>query len=193
MQIPLPLALQRAFPASSFEADTHQLLSGKSNWCFHNSEEHDTSVQLVEKKAGTCRSPYKRNCSARDDGRRSTGFKGNMAAGNICSVLVTGANRGIGLEMVKHFLGKATPPKVIFAGCRDPEGARAKVSCCNVFVAEFEDRKSVPPPSQIDQQNKTRCYARLQCARCLWPLSFLSRHIVHIWRNIPQGEGLHLI
>ncbi|KAJ6666153.1 hypothetical protein lerEdw1_001057 [Lerista edwardsae] len=49
-----------------------------------------------------------------------------MAAGNVCSVLVTGANRGIGLELVKHFLGKATPPKVIFAGCRDPEGARAK-------------------------------------------------------------------
>ncbi|XP_066493335.1 C-signal-like [Tiliqua scincoides] len=49
-----------------------------------------------------------------------------MAAGNICSVLVTGANRGIGLELVKHFLAKATPPKVIFAACRDPEGARAK-------------------------------------------------------------------
>ncbi|XP_048372183.1 C-factor-like [Sphaerodactylus townsendi] len=48
-------------------------------------------------------------------------------AGHQCgSVLVTGANRGIGLELVKRFLGKPNPPKTVFATCRDPEGARGQ-------------------------------------------------------------------
>ncbi|XP_068022681.1 C-signal-like [Melanerpes formicivorus] len=44
----------------------------------------------------------------------------------IHSVLVTGANRGIGLEFVQRFLGMPTPPKWVFAGCRDPKGQRAQ-------------------------------------------------------------------
>ncbi|TFJ95994.1 MFS transporter [Platysternon megacephalum] len=42
------------------------------------------------------------------------------------SVLVTGANRGIGLELVKQLVRKPNPPGWIFATCRDPEGARAQ-------------------------------------------------------------------
>lgn len=49
-----------------------------------------------------------------------------MAGFHVRSVLVTGSNRGIGLEMVKRFIGKPNPPEVIFATCRDPEGARAQ-------------------------------------------------------------------
>ncbi|XP_067386268.1 C-signal-like [Emydura macquarii macquarii] len=49
-----------------------------------------------------------------------------MAGCHIRSVLVTGSNRGIGLELIKHFIGKPNPPEVIFATCRDPEGARAQ-------------------------------------------------------------------
>ncbi|XP_053127519.1 C-factor-like isoform X2 [Hemicordylus capensis] len=49
-----------------------------------------------------------------------------MPASHICSVLVTGSNRGIGLELVKRFLAKPNPPKVVFATCRDPVGARAQ-------------------------------------------------------------------
>ncbi|XP_052283213.1 C-factor-like isoform X2 [Dreissena polymorpha] len=38
-------------------------------------------------------------------------------------VLVTGANRGIGLEFVKQFLLLKSPPKYIFACCRQPDTA----------------------------------------------------------------------
>uniref|UniRef100_A0A670YPW9 C-factor n=1 Tax=Pseudonaja textilis TaxID=8673 RepID=A0A670YPW9_PSETE len=47
---------------------------------------------------------------------------------NPRSVLVTGSNRGIGLELVKQLVGKRDPPEWIFATCRDPEGPGAKVS-----------------------------------------------------------------
>ncbi|XP_032648152.1 C-signal-like [Chelonoidis abingdonii] len=49
-----------------------------------------------------------------------------MAGFHVRSVLVTGSNRGIGLELIKHFTGKLNPPEVIFATCRDPEGVRAQ-------------------------------------------------------------------
>ncbi|XP_053127483.1 C-factor-like [Hemicordylus capensis] len=49
-----------------------------------------------------------------------------MSGGDFCSVLVTGANRGIGLEMVKQLLGRPKPPQWVFATCRDPQGEKAK-------------------------------------------------------------------
>uniref|UniRef100_A0A8C3MY81 Uncharacterized protein n=1 Tax=Geospiza parvula TaxID=87175 RepID=A0A8C3MY81_GEOPR len=47
-----------------------------------------------------------------------------MAGLHVRSVLVTGANRGIGLGFVQHFLRMPNPPQWIFAGCRDPKGQR---------------------------------------------------------------------
>lgn len=44
----------------------------------------------------------------------------------ISSVLITGANRGIGLELVKQFLALPDPPAQVFAACRSPD--QAKVS-----------------------------------------------------------------
>ncbi|XP_010188686.1 PREDICTED: 11-cis retinol dehydrogenase-like, partial [Mesitornis unicolor] len=44
----------------------------------------------------------------------------------VRSVLVTGANRGIGLGLVQHFLGLPKPPEWVFAGCRDPKGQQAQ-------------------------------------------------------------------
>ncbi|XP_021263770.1 uncharacterized protein LOC110404124 [Numida meleagris] len=49
-----------------------------------------------------------------------------MAAVRARSVLLTGSNRGIGLELVKQLLGGPHPPACIFATCRDPEGPRGK-------------------------------------------------------------------
>ncbi|XP_064579223.1 C-signal-like isoform X1 [Zonotrichia leucophrys gambelii] len=42
------------------------------------------------------------------------------------TVLLTGSNRGIGLELVKQLLGSPRPPAWIFATCRDPDGPRAQ-------------------------------------------------------------------
>nr|XP_047911403.1 C-factor-like isoform X1 [Anser cygnoides] len=44
----------------------------------------------------------------------------------VRSVLVTGANRGIGLGFVRHLLGLPNPPEWVFAACRDPKGQRAQ-------------------------------------------------------------------
>ncbi|KAJ7426401.1 C-factor-like protein [Willisornis vidua] len=49
-----------------------------------------------------------------------------MAGLRVCSLLVTGANRGIGLGLVQHFLRLPNPPQWVFAGCRDPKGQRAQ-------------------------------------------------------------------
>ncbi|XP_048814041.1 C-factor-like isoform X5 [Lagopus muta] len=44
----------------------------------------------------------------------------------VRSVLVTGANRGIGLGLVQHLLALPNPPEWVFATCRDPKGQRAQ-------------------------------------------------------------------
>lgn len=45
----------------------------------------------------------------------------------ICdSVLVTGSNRGIGLELIRQLVESPSSPDHIFAGCRDPGGPRAQ-------------------------------------------------------------------
>ncbi|XP_013407187.1 uncharacterized protein LOC106171396 [Lingula anatina] len=40
------------------------------------------------------------------------------------TVLVTGANRGIGLELVRQIVARQNPPKHVFATCRDPDRAK---------------------------------------------------------------------
>jgi len=39
------------------------------------------------------------------------------------SVLITGSNRGIGLELVKKLTDHETPPKIIIAACRNLHAA----------------------------------------------------------------------
>ncbi|KAM7101017.1 C-signal-like isoform 2-T2 [Ciconia maguari] len=49
-----------------------------------------------------------------------------MGEFHVRSILVTGANRGIGLGLVQQFLGLPNPPEWVFAACRDPKGQRAQ-------------------------------------------------------------------
>ncbi|XP_076205612.1 uncharacterized protein LOC143165770 isoform X2 [Aptenodytes patagonicus] len=49
-----------------------------------------------------------------------------MAGLQVRSLLVTGANRGIGLGLVRQLLGMPNPPEWVFAACRDPKGERAQ-------------------------------------------------------------------
>ncbi|XP_054856212.1 uncharacterized protein LOC129343852 isoform X2 [Eublepharis macularius] len=42
------------------------------------------------------------------------------------SVLVTGSNRGIGLEVIRQLAGNSSHPEWIFATCRDPEASHAQ-------------------------------------------------------------------
>ncbi|KAM4018733.1 C-signal-like [Anomaloglossus baeobatrachus] len=44
-----------------------------------------------------------------------------MSDFKVQSVLITGSNRGIGLEFVQQFLKSQNPPEKIFATCRDPD------------------------------------------------------------------------
>ena len=40
------------------------------------------------------------------------------------TVLITGASRGIGLEMVRQILKQATAPEVLIAACRNPDSCQ---------------------------------------------------------------------
>ncbi|XP_075936234.1 C-signal-like [Anarhichas minor] len=47
-------------------------------------------------------------------------------AAQAVSVLITGANRGLGLEMVKQMVEGSRPVRKLFACCREPAGPRAE-------------------------------------------------------------------
>ncbi|XP_026095863.1 uncharacterized protein LOC113067683 [Carassius auratus] len=49
-----------------------------------------------------------------------------MAAVKACNILITGANRGLGLEIVKQLLEDSSQKRHIFATCRDPDGPKSE-------------------------------------------------------------------
>ncbi|XP_053304497.1 C-factor-like [Spea bombifrons] len=49
-----------------------------------------------------------------------------MSDFKIRTLLVTGSNRGIGLEFVQQFVKSPNPPDQIFAACRDPDAPRSQ-------------------------------------------------------------------
>lgn len=86
-----------------------------------------------------------------------------MAVLKACSALVTGANRGLGLEMVNQLLEARCSN--IFAACRDPDGPNSEV---NIQELRFEDSFFYHSHSLSDSdtertgQKASRCY--LPCA-----------------------------
>lgn len=49
-----------------------------------------------------------------------------MAAVKACNILITGANRGLGIETVKQLLENSCQKRHIFATCRDPDGPKSE-------------------------------------------------------------------
>ncbi|KAG8199746.1 hypothetical protein JTE90_000840 [Oedothorax gibbosus] len=76
----------------------------------------------------------------------------------ITNVLITGANRGLGLEFVKQFLKLSSPPSQVFATCRDPSKAddlleiAKKNSNVKVLQLDVKDDKSFPQLRQHLEQ-----------------------------------------
>ena len=66
------------------------------------------------------------------------------------TVMITGANRGIGLELVKQFLLSKPAPAHLFATCRDPAKATDlqdladKNSNLHILTLDVTDRASFP-------------------------------------------------
>lgn len=54
------------------------------------------------------------------------------------NVLVTGANRGLGLSFIQYILKDYPEVKRLYAGCRDPE--KAEVS----YLDKFKQNSKVP-------------------------------------------------
>lgn len=61
-----------------------------------------------------------------------------MAAARSVNVLITGANRGLGLEMVGQMVKGSVPVRKLIACCRDPLGPRSEVSSRAPSVALFQ-------------------------------------------------------
>lgn len=81
----------------------------------------------LEPHPGLCRAPFYAKQAATLPCVTAQRRVGDMAA-LAQSVLVTGSNRGIGLELVRQLAASPRPPQHIFATCRDPKGPRGKVS-----------------------------------------------------------------
>ncbi|XP_072299317.1 C-signal-like isoform X2 [Eucyclogobius newberryi] len=73
------------------------------------------------------------------------------------SVLITGANRGLGLEMVRQMLETQGPLSLLFACCRDPEGPKAEAlqalakthkNTIKVIHMDTADRSSIKRSAQ---------------------------------------------
>ncbi|XP_009088946.2 C-factor-like isoform X2 [Serinus canaria] len=72
------------------------------------------------------------------------------------SVLVTGSNRGIGLELVRQLAASPQPPQHIFATCRDPEGPGGKA--LQELAAQHSSIKLV----QLDTVNLSSIQSAMQ-------------------------------
>ena len=53
------------------------------------------------------------------------------------TIVITGANRGLGLEMVRQLVSSDTPPQHLFAACRDPDAATVRIKYTDMKISSF--------------------------------------------------------
>ncbi|XP_054856535.1 C-factor-like [Eublepharis macularius] len=87
-----------------------------------------------------------------------------------CSVLVTGSNRGIGLELVQQLAETTDPPEHIFATCRNPAGSQGKA------LRELADKHPTIHVVQLDVKDPSSLKAAV---------SVVESHL--------NGKGLNLL
>ncbi|XP_062890685.1 C-signal-like [Mobula hypostoma] len=76
------------------------------------------------------------------------------------AVLVTGANRGLGLELIRQLSQAERPPRYLFAACREPEGARGRdlknlakcVSNIKIVKMDVDDLDSIQASAEEIQK-----------------------------------------
>ncbi|KAL4233343.1 hypothetical protein ACF0H5_008025 [Mactra antiquata] len=90
------------------------------------------------------------------------------------SVFVTGANRGIGLEFVKQLIKLPTPPKYVFAGCRNPDTSKDLQT-----VAESNDSVKIVQLDVTDQATVDEAYKTVQSTVKDEGLTLLINNAVH--------------
>ncbi|XP_060109760.1 C-signal-like [Heteronotia binoei] len=80
-----------------------------------------------------------------------------MTGGHIRTVMVTGANRGIGMELVRQFAEMRNPPECIFATCRNPQDERMQElkkladKHSNIVIVKLEvtDEESIKAAAKV--------------------------------------------
>lgn len=78
------------------------------------------------------------------NGKGSVQREAEQMAAEGGTVLITGANRGLGLEMVRQLVECDKPAKRVFACCRDPKGAPAEVRVfTSGVVSELLNKRKV--------------------------------------------------
>ncbi|KAG7160782.1 Enoyl-[acyl-carrier-protein] reductase-like 2 [Homarus americanus] len=76
----------------------------------------------------------------------------DMLAG---SVLITGCNRGLGLEMIRQLVTSSTPPRVVIGTCRKPDEALQTTYCKETAPDETSlNLKRLAKVQQIGSQNQ---------------------------------------
>lgn len=115
--------------------DCLQGISPISPWPEHRKTKMDSKHKCIKKKKGG----PKPGCDMRTwvwlneskhsfEPHREQQEEAEEMAARSMNVLITGANRGLGLEMVVQMVKGSIPVKKLIACCRDPDGPRAEVS-----------------------------------------------------------------
>lgn len=106
------------------------------------------------------------------------------------SILVTGSNRGIGLELVRQLAASSQPPQHIFATCRDAAGPRGKVSAWGHLPARGA-RGIVAPPGCLPGAGLVGCSEGGGKVGCAHDLGAHTEPAIPFSLLVSPGWGQH--